>query len=117
MIRLNLFAHPETNIGEKMFLIVRCILLAEKVMRFLENSQYWSHYKRYTLLGGHKMKSDNYTFSLLAVSGTTRVENKKLIYPISSLMVEFFGTLSLFLGLSFISLWDNIDILKKLLAF
>ena len=63
------------------------------------------------------MKSDDYKFSLLAVSGTTRVENEKLIYPMSSLVAEFGGTLSLFLGFSFISLWDNIDILKKLLAF
>ena len=75
------------------------------------------HYKRYILLGGHKMKSDDYKFSLLAVSSTTRVENEKLIYPMSSLVAEFGGTLSLFLGFSFISLWDNIDILKKLLAF
>ena len=63
------------------------------------------------------MKSDDYKFSLLAVSSTTRVENEKLIYPMSSLVAEFGGTLSLFLGFSFISLWDSFDTFKRLVAF
>ena len=74
------------------------------------------HYKKYKILGEHIVKSEHYKFSLWAVSGRTRVETEELIYPMSTLVAEFGGTLGLFLGFSFICLWDNIDILKRLMA-
>ena len=74
------------------------------------------HYKKYNILGEHIVKSEHYKFSLWAVSGRTRVETEELIYPMSTLVAEFGGTLGLFLGFSFICLWDNIDILKRLVA-
>ena len=46
-------------------------------------------------------------FSLWDVSNNTRVSSEKLIYPLASLIAEFGGALGLFLGFSFLSLWDN----------
>ena len=39
------------------------------------------------------------------------VEREELIYPLSSLVAEFGGTLGLFLGFSFMTLWDHIQLL------
>ena len=69
------------------------------------------HYKKYSYLGEKEpslFKSGNLvSFSLWAVSDNTRVSIEKLIYPLSSLIAEFGGTLGLFLGFSFLTLWDN----------
>ena len=43
----------------------------------------------------------------------TYVERELLVYPWTSLVAEFGGTLSLFLGLSFMSLWDGVHILGR----
>ena len=78
------------------------------------------HFKKYIFLGEpgpSSFKSDHYIFSLWAVSSKTRVETEELIYPMSTLVAEFGGTLGLFLGFSFISLWDNFGTLKKCMAF
>ena len=67
-------------------------------------------YKKYNLLGDMKpslFKTEYVAFSLWAVSENTRVSTEQLIYPISSLVAEFGGTLSLFLGVSFVTIWDN----------
>ena len=37
------------------------------------------------------------------------VETEQLIYPFSSLLAEFGGVLGLFLGVSFITLWDGVE--------
>ena len=74
-------------------------------------------YKKYTLIGEKRrstFKSEDFTFSLWAVSNSTMVEREELIYPLSSLVAEFGGTLGLFLGVSFITLWDNMFYLGKL---
>ena len=56
-------------------------------------------------------KSENFTFSLWAVSKSTEVKKKEeLIYPLSSLVAEFGGTLGLFLEFSFMTLWDKIHL-------
>ena len=71
-------------------------------------------YKKYILVGDRKrtsFKSDNFTFSLWAVSESTEVNKEELIYPLSSLVAEFGGTLGLFLGFSFMTLWDQIHLL------
>ena len=76
------------------------------------------HYKKYTFLAEHNFKSKkNYEFDLWAVSSNTKIETEELIYPMSTMVAEFGGTLGLFLGFSFISLWDYFGTLKKLVAF
>ena len=74
-------------------------------------------YKKYNLLGDMKpslFKSEYVAFSLWAVSENTRVSTEQLIYPISSLVAEFGGTLSLFLGVSFVTIWDNFHLFGML---
>ena len=73
-------------------------------------------YKKYIMVGERKrtsFKSDNFTFSLWAVSKSTEVKTEDLIYPLSSLVAEFGGTLGLFLGFSFMTLWDQIHLLAS----
>jgi hypothetical protein len=41
------------------------------------------------------------------VSNDTKVEKELLVYPLPSLVAEFGGTLGLFLGFSFMALWDG----------
>ena len=38
------------------------------------------------------------------------VESEKLVYTVESLVAEFGGTLGLFLGFSFMNLWDVVEI-------
>ena len=67
-------------------------------------------YKKYSVLGDmipSVFQSDYVAFSLWAVSENTRVATEQLVYPVSSLIAEFGGCLSLFLGVSFVTLWDN----------
>ena len=49
----------------------------------------------------------------------TRVETEELIYPVSTLVAEFGGSLGFFMGFSFISLWyiRNFGILKMRVPF
>ena len=71
-------------------------------------------YKKYTLIGEKRrstVQSEYFAFSLWAVSNSTMVEREELIYPLSSLVAEFGGTLGLFLGFSFMTLWDHILLL------
>ena len=52
-------------------------------------------YRKYNLVAQYltSFKSDFFTFSLVAVSKKTIVETEQLIYPLSSLVAEFGGTL------------------------
>merc|ERR1712032_810119 len=45
-------------------------------------------------------------FGLLAVSENTEYQEEVLLYPLTSLIAEFGGSLGLFLGSSFMSIWD-----------
>ena len=45
----------------------------------------------------------------------THLLNQVLIYKWTSLIAEFGGTLGLFLGFSFMTLWDGIFYLRKLI--
>lgn len=68
-------------------------------------------YRKYFFFGDPietVFESEYFTFSLWAVSKETRIKKEHLIYPLSSLIAEFGGTLGIFLGFSFITLWDNI---------
>ena len=75
-------------------------------------------YRRYIMVGDRKrtsFKSDDFTFSLWAVSKSTEVKKEELIYPLSSLVADFGGSLSLFLGVSFMTLWDQIKVVGNLI--
>ena len=67
-------------------------------------------YRSYSRVGPGRKTNFNASlpvFSIYSVSNDTRVEEEELIYPLSSLVAEFGGTLGLFLGFSFITLWDG----------
>ena len=86
-----------------------------KEIKQLTNCMKPCNYKKYDLIGERKQssfKSEYFTFSLWAVSKNTVVKTEELIFPISSLVAEFGGTLSLFLGISFMTLWDKIHLLR-----
>ena len=66
-------------------------------------------YKKYKFIGEKEdttSQSGEFTFSLWAVSELTMVHSEQLTYPLSSLVAELGGVLSLFLGFSFMTLWD-----------
>ena len=68
------------------------------------------HYNKYSFITDGEtsaLKSDKFLGSLWAVSHYTKVSTEQLIYPVTSLIAEFGGALGLFLGISFMSLWDN----------
>jgi hypothetical protein len=69
-------------------------------------------YKKYSIIGEKTPtsfeSSDSFTVSLWAVSNDTTVEKEVLIYSLASLMAGFGGTLGLFLGFSFMALWDGL---------
>ena len=44
------------------------------------------------------------------------VETESLLYSIESLVAEFGGTLGLFLGFSFMALWDGLEVMVKILG-
>ena len=72
-------------------------------------------YKKYRVMGDKFISSfvtDHFLFSLWAVSNSTLVETEQLIYPWTSLVAEFGGALGLFLGISFMTVWDGIYLLK-----
>ena len=73
-------------------------------------------YKKYTFIGERNPSffegGENFVFALWAVSEKTQVRTEQLIYPLAYLVAEFGGILGLFLGFSFISLWDHIHLLK-----
>ena len=68
--------------------------------------------RKYTFIGKEiptSFEHDDFILSLWAVSNETLVETEELIYPWTSLVAEFAGTLSIFLGSSFMTLWDGLQ--------
>ena len=57
--------------------------------------------------------SEHFLFSINSVSNDTFVETELLVYPWTSLVAEFGGSLSLFLGISFMSLWDGVLVFRE----
>ena len=49
------------------------------------------------------------SMGLWAVSEYTQIEEEVLVYPFESFMAEFGGALGLFLGVSFMTIWDGIS--------
>ena len=72
-------------------------------------------YRKYEFVGAEEPvvspRSEYFAFSLWAVSKKTTVQTEQLIYPLSSLVAEFGGTLGLFIGFSFITLWESLPLL------
>ena len=74
------------------------------------------HYLKYKIEGDRvptSYKSQNFLFSLNSVSNNTFVETELQVYPWTSLVAEFGGSLGLFLGVSFMSLWDGVNVARK----
>ena len=59
-------------------------------------------------------QSDHFTISFWAVSNETTVWTEVPVYPWTSLVAEFGGTLSLFLGFSFMTLWGGLKSVMSL---
>ena len=73
-------------------------------------------YRKYEVIGGKQptsFQSEHFTLSFWAVSNETTFWTEVPVYPWTSLVAEFGGTLSLFLGFSFITVWSG---LKKFLS-
>ena len=69
-------------------------------------------YKEYKLIGDKlptAFVSDHYVVAFWAISNETTVEREYLMYPQTSLVAEFGGTLGLFLGFSFMTMWDGVQ--------
>ena len=55
------------------------------------------HYKKYSFIGQEQTTSfthEDFNFSLWAVSNATTLETEVLVYPLTSLVADFGGTLS-----------------------
>ena len=71
-------------------------------------------YKKYVTVGEKRktsFPSKYFAMYLCATSKSTEVKREELIYPLSSLIAEFGGTLGFFLGFSFMTVWDNIKLM------
>ena len=74
-------------------------------------------YNKYQIIGDIHTSSFNssaFLFSLVASSNDTLVETETLMFPWTSLVAEFGGTLSLFLGVSFMTVWDKVFLFKRI---
>ena len=95
------------------------------LIRFLEDNYNLMHmdpltdcskpcrYNRYHVVGDlhtSTFNSSEYVFSLLASTNYTVVETETLKFPWTSLVAEFGGMFSLFLGVSFMTVWDGRDV-------
>ena len=69
-------------------------------------------YRKYSFYGDERetmVRSDNFVFALVSLFNRTHVETEQLIYPLTSLVAEFGGTLGLFIGFSFMAIWDGLQ--------
>ena len=106
-----------------------CFRSLETLSKVIYNDEYASivhetdcvkpcKYRKYKLLGNKKEASfvtSKALISLWAVSNNTWVETEVLLYPMASLVAEFGGTLGLFLGFSFMAVWDGLLVCNKLI--
>ena len=70
------------------------------------------HYLKFSFVGvsqSTSFKSDLFVMSFWAAFNFTMVEKETLIYPFPSLIAELGGTLGLFLGFSFLAIWDSFE--------
>ena len=73
----------------------------------------YQHYQFISEPVPSSFKTDNLFVGLWSVSKKTYTEKEELIYPLRSLVAEFGGTLGLFLGFSFMTLWDGVEFALK----
>ena len=71
------------------------------------------NYLEYKFEGGgipssFNSSGDHFVFSLLAQTRYTLVEKEELLYPSSTMVAEVGGTLGLFLGVSFMTIWNGV---------
>ena len=53
-------------------------------------------------------------FGLWSVTNFTKIEKEVLLYPFTSLLAEFGGSLGLFLGFSIMTIWDSaVDLIER----
>ena len=84
----------------------------------LTNCKKPCRYNKYHIVGGmHTTAFDSsaFIFSLVASTNDTLVETETLMFPWTSLVAEFGGTLSLFLGVSFMTVWERAFLLRRVL--
>ena len=72
-------------------------------------------FKQYKLVSGESrnfdlkaLPKDYLAVGFLAVSERTQVEEEILLYPFTSLLAEFGGSLGLFCGFSFVTIWNSL---------
>ena len=64
--------------------------------------------KEYTTVNAIKSTENSVAFCLWSVSQNTFVEVESLVYSFESWLAEFGGSLGLFLGFSFMTIWNGI---------
>ena len=71
------------------------------------------NYKEYKIINSFtttmKLDEHNCWVTFTSVAPDTRVQTEVILYPVTSYVAEFGGTLGLFLGFSFMSLWDGVE--------
>ena len=58
----------------------------------------------------------NFILGIKAATTMMMMEKKQLIYPLTSLVAEFGGTLGLFLGFSFMAICDGMQYLQGIIV-
>ena len=78
------------------------------------------NYLEYKFHGGSLPSSFNSGFPFVSLVSRTRftsVEREELLYPSSTMVAEVGGILGLFLGVSFITVWDGVMWMRKNFTF
>ena len=66
-------------------------------------------YKEFRFVGGSpKVAPGSALVAFLAASDKTQIEEEVLLFPFTSLVAEFGGCLGLFLGFSFLTIWQEV---------
>ena len=62
---------------------------------------------------GFDPSGDYFVFTIVSQTKYTSVEKEELLYPSSTMVAEVGGILGLFLGVSFMTIWDGAILVKK----
>ena len=93
-----------------------CALLVQGVQVHWSSQRSWGEAifsKNVEIFQGHL---GTFGYVLWNMSPYVLVETGTLLYSIESLVAEFGGTLGLFLGFSFMALWDGLEVMVKILG-
>ena len=87
--------------------------MAEDVTKVIGGCLKPCHYKQYKFVGEKGLtslkKNSSLTMILWAVNYDISVETEKLVYPLTSFVGDIGGTLGLFVGFSFMMVWDGME--------